>query len=55
MDIAVVIPAVKKNVAFTDDLVKKLAGVSLIQRAINKAREITADQHIFVVTDSEEI
>lgn len=55
MDIAVIIPAVKKNVAFTDDLVKKLAGISLVQRSINRAREITEDKNIYVVTDSEEI
>jgi spore coat polysaccharide biosynthesis predicted glycosyltransferase SpsG/CMP-N-acetylneuraminic acid synthetase len=51
----VAIPAVKKNVAFTDDLVKKLAGVSLIQRAIDKAREISEPEHIYIITDSEEI
>ena len=55
MDLAVFIPAVKKNVAFADDLVKKLAGSTLIQRAIDKAQEIVPLQHIYVVTDSEEI
>ncbi len=55
MKVAVIIPAVKKNVAFTDDLVKKLAGISLVQRAINRAKEIAADEHVFVVTDSQEI
>ncbi len=55
MEAAVIIQAVKKNVAFTDDLVKKLAGISLVQRSINKAKEITSDEHIYVVTDSEEI
>jgi len=51
-----IIPAVKKNVAFSDDLVKKLAGVSLIQRSINKALDIGGNgQNICVVTDSEEI
>ena len=52
---AVIIPAVKKNVAFHDDLVKKLAGQSLIERSINKAKEITCGEDIYVVTDSEEI
>ena len=52
---AVIIPAVKKNVAFQDDLVKKLAGESLIQRAIDKAIEIVGKDNIYVVTDSEEI
>ena len=36
-NLTVLIPALKKTVAFQDDLVKKLAGISLIQRAINKA------------------
>jgi spore coat polysaccharide biosynthesis predicted glycosyltransferase SpsG/CMP-N-acetylneuraminic acid synthetase len=52
---AVVIPAVKKNVAFPDDLVKKLAGVSLIQRAINIAVKAFGQSHVYVLTDSEEI
>ncbi|MBF0233857.1 MAG: hypothetical protein HQK65_12585 [Desulfamplus sp.] len=51
----IIIPATKKNVAFTDDLVKKLAGRTLIQRAIDKAKKLTAVAHIYVVTDSEEI
>jgi spore coat polysaccharide biosynthesis predicted glycosyltransferase SpsG/CMP-N-acetylneuraminic acid synthetase len=52
---AVIIPAVKKNVAFHDDLVKKLAGRSLIERSVGKAKEITEKENIYVVTDSEEI
>jgi spore coat polysaccharide biosynthesis predicted glycosyltransferase SpsG/CMP-N-acetylneuraminic acid synthetase len=52
---AVIIPAVKKNVAFHDDLVKKLAGRSLIERSVIRAKEITEKENIFVVTDSEEI
>ena len=55
MNKAVIIPAVKKNVAFYDDLIKKMAGQSLIERAINKAKEIVEEEHIYVVTDSEEI
>jgi spore coat polysaccharide biosynthesis predicted glycosyltransferase SpsG/CMP-N-acetylneuraminic acid synthetase len=51
----IIIPAVKKNVAFTDDLVKKIAGISLIQRAIDKAKALTDIRDIYVVTDSEEI
>lgn len=54
-DLAIVIPAVKKNVAFPDDLVKKLAGISLIQRAINTAKLAFPNQQAHVVTDSEEI
>ena len=52
---AVIIPAVKKNVAFYDDLIKKIAGQSLIERVINKAKEIADDDDIYVLTDSEEI
>ena len=55
MDTAIFIPAIKKNVAFADDLVKKLGDKTLIQRAINKARKIVPEQCIYVVTDSEEI
>ena len=51
----VIIPAVKKNVAFPDDLIKKLDGIPLIQRAINQAKKIKAAHHTCVVTDSEEI
>jgi spore coat polysaccharide biosynthesis predicted glycosyltransferase SpsG/CMP-N-acetylneuraminic acid synthetase len=51
----ILIPAIKKNVAFTNDLVKKLNGITLIQRTINKAKKITEKNAIFVVTDSEEI
>ena len=54
-DYCVVIPAVKKNVAFPDDLIKKLDGVPLVQRTINTAREIIPLEHIVVVTDSQEI
>jgi len=54
-DLAIVIPAVKKNVAFPDDLVKKLAGISLIQRAISTAKQAFPDRQVHVVTDSEEI
>ncbi|MBF0136840.1 MAG: hypothetical protein H7833_20130 [Magnetococcus sp. DMHC-1] len=53
--ICVMIPAIKKNVAFTDDLVKKLAGIPLILRAINKAKELTDPEQVHVVTDSMEI
>ncbi len=49
----VVIPAIKKRVAFPDDLIKKIGGITLIQRAINKSKEFSLN--ICVVTDSEEI
>ena len=51
----VIIPAIKKNVAFPDDLVKKLNGTTLVQRAIYKAKELTEGKNIIVITDSEEI
>ncbi|MBI5523534.1 MAG: cytidine 5'-phosphate N-acetylneuraminic acid synthetase [Desulfarculus sp.] len=54
-DFCVIIPAVKKEGSIPDQLVKKLAGVTLIQRALNKALRLTAPQHILVVTDSQEI
>lgn len=51
----VVIPALKKSVAFPDDLVKKLAGETLIQRAITIATEVVQKAQILVITDSAEI
>ena len=55
MDTAFIIPAVKKNVAFYDDLMKKMVGDPLIQRAIKKAEAITKKKNIYIITDSEEI
>lgn len=55
-DLTVIIPALKKRVAFQDDLVKKLDGITLIQRAINKAMEFRCGRkQIHVLTDSDEI
>lgn len=51
----VIIPAVKKNVAFADDLVKKLHGITLIHRTIDKANAVAPREHVYVITDSEEI
>ncbi len=51
--LAVVIPALKKNGVIPDQLIKKLNGVTLIQRAIDVAKELKED--IFIVTDSMEI
>ena len=48
-----VIPAIKKNAVIPDQLIKKLNGITLIQRAINTAKEIT--NNILIITDSEEI
>lgn len=54
-EFCILIPAIKKDVAFVDDLVKKLGGITLIERAINTALNVVSAEKIFVVTDSEEI
>jgi len=54
-NLLVVIPAIKKSAVIPDQLIKKLDSVTLIQRAINTALEITTNTNILVVTDSEEI
>ena len=51
----IVIPAIKKNAVIPDQLVKKLAGVTLVQRAINTARGVLPGEDIVVLTDSQEI
>ncbi|MDR3358987.1 MAG: cytidine 5'-phosphate N-acetylneuraminic acid synthetase [Desulfovibrio sp.] len=51
----VVIPAVKKNAVIPDQLVKRLAGITLIERAIHTARAFAPGEDVFVVTDSQEI
>ena len=52
----VVIPALSKHAVFQDDLVKKHAGESLVQRAIDKARlSGLTSQNILVVTDLDEV
>jgi spore coat polysaccharide biosynthesis predicted glycosyltransferase SpsG/CMP-N-acetylneuraminic acid synthetase len=51
----IVIPAIKKNAVIPDQLIKKLNGITLIQRAINIAKELVNEEQIFVLTDSEEI
>lgn len=51
----IVIPAIKKNAVIPDQLVKRLAGVTLIERALRTARSVTSGEHIVVVTDSQEI
>jgi spore coat polysaccharide biosynthesis predicted glycosyltransferase SpsG/CMP-N-acetylneuraminic acid synthetase len=51
----VIIPAVKKNAVIPDQLVKRLAGVTLIERAIHTARAFAPGEDVFVVTDSQEI
>lgn len=51
----IVIPAIKKNAVIPDQLVKKLAGTTLIERALNTARACAPGEDIIVLTDSEEI
>lgn len=51
----IVIPAIKKNAVIPDQLIKKLAGTTLIQRAIDVARGVVPAQDVIVVTDSQEI
>jgi len=56
VNLTILIAALKKTVAFQDDLVKKLAGISLIQRTINKAIELGVEKsEIHLLTDSEEV
>lgn len=54
-DLLVVIPAIKKNAVIPDQLIKKIDGITLIQRAINTAKRLTTSDNIFILTDSEEI
>ena len=49
----IVIPAIKKNAVIPDQLVKKLNGITLIQRAINTAKNLS--DNILIITDSQEI
>ena len=51
----IVIPAIKKNAVIPDQLVKKLAGITLIERALNTARACASGEDIITLTDSEEI
>lgn len=52
-NLLLVIPAIKKNAIIPDQLVKKLNGITLIQRAINTALKLT--NNILIITDSQEI
>lgn len=54
-NVLVVIPAIKKNAVIPDQLIKKLNGKTLIQRAIDIAINFTDKKNILIVTDSEEI
>ena len=46
----IIIPAIKKNAVIPDQLVKKLAGVTLIERAIETARAVAQGKDIYVLT-----
>ncbi len=55
-EVTILIPALKKSVAFQDDLVKKLFGISLVQRSINRALLLVENlSNIHLLTDSDEI
>lgn len=54
-DRCILIPAIKKNAVIPDQLVKKLAGTTLIERALNTARACVASNDVITLTDSEEI
>ena len=50
------IPAGRGQARFEDDLLRKLDGISLIQRAIDKARELGGSySSIHILTDSDEV
>ena len=51
----IVIPAIKKNAVIPDQLIKKLDGITLIQRAINIALDLVPNKQILILTDSDEI
>lgn len=51
----IVIPAIKKNAVIPDQLVKKLAGTTLIERGIGTARGVVPGSDVYVLTDSQEI
>ena len=51
----IIIPAIKKSAVIPDQLVKKLAGKTLVQRALDTAKEVAPGEDILVVTDSDEI
>jgi spore coat polysaccharide biosynthesis predicted glycosyltransferase SpsG/CMP-N-acetylneuraminic acid synthetase len=55
-DVLIVIPAIKKNAVIPDQLIKKLNGITLIQRAINTALKLANNKNqILIITDSGEI
>jgi spore coat polysaccharide biosynthesis predicted glycosyltransferase SpsG len=54
-DLTVVVPASKKMVVFPDDLMRRMDGVRLIERAVALASAVVAPDRIVVLTDSEEL
>jgi len=55
-NICVVIPAIKKNAVIPDQLVKKMSGVTLIQRMIDQAIDFSKNRsQVLILTDSDEI
>ena len=51
----IIIPAIKKNAVIPDQLVKKLSGITLMERALNTARAVVPTKDIITLTDSQEI
>ena len=52
----VFISALQKHLAFQDDLLRRLRGKTLVERSIEKARNLgIRDSSIHVYTDSEQI
>ncbi len=51
----IIIPAIKKNAIIPDQLDRKMAGITLLQRAINCSKKIVPDEDIIIITDSQEI
>ncbi len=54
-DVCIVIPAINKRAFLPDQYIKKLIGITLIQRAIDTCAKVLPKENIFVVTDSEEV
>lgn len=55
MNCSVLILALKKNVAFPDDLVKRLNGKPLLQHTLDCVARWLGKEHVWVLTDSEEV
>ena len=45
----IVIPAIQKNAVIPDQLIKKLNGISLIQRAIDTSKKLS--ENVLIITD----